>query len=382
MRLSRLMLSGLLLLSAGTASSSPDREARGTITLPAPSGSRPVGTAIVEFTDRRREEPWTAAPRDSRRLLVQLWYPTHASARGSRAPYVPRGEQLPWLRESSASHPEVVTHALMNAPVAGQRLPVIVFSHGMNSTRTRYTAFFEELASRGFVVAAVEHTYWNTGTVFADGTVVTESSGMPGRTELSSDEIDQMMAAGVAVMAADDAFVVDRLRELAGGRPRGNPFAGHLDLTRVGAFGHSMGGMAATMACLDYSAFAACLSLDGPFYLMHLQPRPATKPFLLLLNSDWGAKSPAKIARTYLAAWAAPTVAIISGSHHSTYSDTPLVDPTVGSPERSARSAIGSLVAAFFETHLAGRSVNLNALLDETPAVQRIPLEQAGNPTP
>jgi len=115
---------------------------------------------------------------------------------------------------------------------------------------------------------------------------------------------------------------------------------------------------------------------------MQLQPRPATKPFLLLLNADWGRKSPAKIARTYLAAWAAPTVALIDGSHHNTYSDAPLVDSTAESSERSARSVIGSLVAAFFETHLAGRSVNLDALLDQTPAVQRIPLEQAGNATP
>lgn len=270
-----------------------------------------IGTTTFAFTDSRREEPWTIDAADSRKLVVQIWYP---------------------------------------APL-GRGLKVIVFSHGMNSTRTRYTGYFEDLARRGFVVAAVEHTYWNAG------------AGMSERTELTSDEIDEMMAAGVEVMAADDAFVVEKLRELAAGHPRGNVLEGHLDLRRVGIFGHSMGGRAATRACLDSTAFAACLSLDGPLYSMHLQPAPMAKPFLLLLNAESGPKAAERIARTYLAAWAAPTVAIIRGSRHNTFSDA--------SDDPRARATIGSIVAAFFETHLGG-----HATVVEDPSIEYVDLHR------
>jgi predicted dienelactone hydrolase len=41
------------------------------------------------------------------------------------------------------------------------------------------------------------------------------------------------------------------------------PFAGHLDLSRIGVFGHSIGGMAAARACqIDYR-IRACSDQDG-----------------------------------------------------------------------------------------------------------------------
>jgi pimeloyl-ACP methyl ester carboxylesterase len=72
--------------------------------------------------------------------------------------------------------------------------------------------------------------------------------------------------------ANDIRFVLDQLTRANVTGSSALPFAGHLDLTRVGAFGHSFGGIAAAHACQLDRRFKACLNEDGlvgkkPFYL-------------------------------------------------------------------------------------------------------------------
>lgn len=51
--------------------------------------------------------------------------------------------------------------AIWHAPLAlkedGPRFPLIVYSHGLGSNRTMYSTICCEMASHGFIVAAIEH---------------------------------------------------------------------------------------------------------------------------------------------------------------------------------------------------------------------------------
>ena len=71
--------------------------------------------------------------------------------------------------------------------------------------------------------------------------------------------------------ADDIRFVIDRLTAINRNAAAGPPFAGRLDLARLGAFGHSAGGQAAAHACQVEPRLRACLNQDGlaafaPYY--------------------------------------------------------------------------------------------------------------------
>ena len=72
-------------------------------------------------------------------IPVAVWYPTEAQA--SEQP-------LGLFRQTVA----------LNGPVQGQRLRLIVISHGNGGTKDGYYATALALAGAGFVVAALEHT--------------------------------------------------------------------------------------------------------------------------------------------------------------------------------------------------------------------------------
>jgi predicted dienelactone hydrolase len=52
---------------------------------------------------------------------------------------------------------------------ASARCPLVVLSPGFTSPRSTLTALAEDLASHGYVVAGIDHTYESYATAFPDG---------------------------------------------------------------------------------------------------------------------------------------------------------------------------------------------------------------------
>src|SRR5215469_17228750 len=136
-------------------------------------------------------------------------------------------------RDITAVPPETLSTIRTNA-VAGARPsghpgghPLVVLSPGFTNARSALTGLAEDLASHGYVVAGIDHTYESFGTAFPDGRVTTcLAREVPRR-----DRWEHV----VAGRAADVSFV---LSELAGAHPAW-PGAALVDPSRMGMAGHS-----------------------------------------------------------------------------------------------------------------------------------------------
>jgi hypothetical protein len=208
-----------------------------------------------------------------------LFYPTDRDAPGVRAAYFPHLKEVEayeerfgrdFFRESYGnSYKTIVTlrsHAVVDSlPAAGTgQFPILVFSHGGGIPVLYYTAIIENLVSHGYVVAAVEHTFDGATIVFPDGRIVTQS-GWDEDSQRSPKERAAFHAARHRVGAQDNRFVLDQLeRANASGLP-GVPagLRGRLNIDRVGALGHSLGGMISVMCGHKDKRFRICLNLDG-----------------------------------------------------------------------------------------------------------------------
>jgi hypothetical protein len=136
--------------------------------LPAPTGPYAVGTLTRYWVDTTREH---------RELMVQFWYPAQASASAPLACYMQHAQVLgnafgvPGFFFRHLNH--LPTQALSQVALASDRptYPILLFSHGLGGVRTQNTFQCQELASHGYIVAAVDHTHYAAGVIFPDGRV-------------------------------------------------------------------------------------------------------------------------------------------------------------------------------------------------------------------
>ena len=258
--------------------------------LPEPTGPSPAGTTSLWLTDVSRPDPW-AAGENARELMVSLWYPAVPSD-GRPARYMTPAESGLQLtsRDITGVPPDVLSTVRTNAvsdatPAGGQRsLPLVVLSPGFTNPRSALTALAEDLASHGYIVAGIDHTYESFGTAFPDGRVTTCLARQARRRGTGSQE---KVAAG---RAADVSFV---LGELTGPHPAW-PGAALIDPSRIVMAGHSAGGAAAIAAMLADSRIRAGIDMDGATHAP-IPDHGLSRPFLFLgkqANYTQGAEVP------------------------------------------------------------------------------------------
>jgi predicted dienelactone hydrolase len=339
-----------------TSATAPSADDTPVLSLPEPTGQYPVGMTPVHLVDDDRADPWR--PERRRELMVSVWYPA-----------LPYGEPAPYTTEAvsaaiveSANLPvapdiltTVETHSHDRAPALPGRRPLVVLSPGAGLSRESLSSLAEDLASRGYVVAGVDHTYEARAIEFPDGPV---APCLLCERENSA-EVGAWVTRGRAL---DIGFVLD---ELTHGRLwRHGPT---VDARHVAVVGHSIGGAAAAAAIVDDRRVDAGINMDGTFQV-DFPESGMDRPFLMLGSAshqpgasdgtDWP-DNRARLGATGL--W----LQIPTASHMSFADQLMFLDqlgiPWPGEFVSGARGVeiTNAYVGAFLDRHLRGRAAPL-----------------------
>jgi Platelet-activating factor acetylhydrolase, isoform II len=323
-----LMTAAAILVVLGLRAAASQAVAPATFDLPPVTGRYAVGTTAWRLTDRSRQETFTASG-EFRQVEVLAWYPAAASRRGRRAPYLREGlaevQSFATLFGAATTAFDglqaVRTHAELDAApaVTPAKFPVLVFSHGYTGIPSAYTALLEDLASHGYAVLSVVHPYEASAATLADGRVVSmldkdgkllsgiqdvfaewnaedQTMASVTRTEDRADQLRLLRGylgglhhTDIALKrwVDDTKLVLDRLSSLAPGSA-GAKLAARLDVSRLGVFGHSMGGVAAGQVCVEDRRCRAGLNLDGIPQYGTMIDTPGPRPFLMIYSARPG----------------------------------------------------------------------------------------------
>jgi predicted dienelactone hydrolase len=347
--------------------------------IPSPSGPHQIGTRIYELTDESRKELYSGKD-EARRFQIQIWYPADVAPTDERAQWMSRADiYAPAISKDILELPSFfLDHlALVNIPAykestvepTSDGYPVILFSHGWNGFNAQNTGQALELASHGYVVVGVQHTYGAVITVFEDGTIAKNNpNALP--SGVSDDEYDIAAKKLVHQWAGDLAFALDFLQTK--NADANSPFNQSLDFSRVGVYGHSTGGGAAIQFCGTDDRCKALLGQD-PF----MQPvsfevleNGASQPSFFMFSQVWHDRIGSlnnRLFDVYSANSADVYSAVyIEGTDHYDFADLPLLSPLA--PQLGLKGPINGkrvtvivddYLLSFFNLALKGEATDL-----------------------
>ncbi len=323
--------------------------------FPTPTGPYAIGTFSRVLTDPSRTNRYGLPTNSS--FMCTFWYPAEPPAAGYLpGPYTDRAvaadrsfyDHWGYSNQWTSAVPQFVGRAVPGLPVAvgTNRFPAILHSHGYTCDRRLNAQSAEELASHGFVVAAVDHVDCHA-TVYPDGRVcyvppgsyTNEAAGVPSRTNDL-----QCLLAELARADSDDSLL-----------------AGRLDLGHIGVTGFSFGGGTAAETCRADPRIKCAALLDGYVnftYYPALYSQGLQKPFLAMnrtVLTDGFPDFSFFSQRLFSLATTNATWLKIANTKHFDFSDWAWsVDLTAGS--RPGAVAIDACLVWFFETYLNGET--------------------------
>jgi len=346
------------------------------IKLPSPTGPHIIGTETFHLIDSSRSEWFTPEiDNDFRELMVQVWYPA-SSKSGEPIPYL---DNLSIRKKALAdagglptflvSHIDLTkTHSYENASIKYGTYPLLVFSHGITGYRQLSTSLIEDLASHGYIVAALDHTYDCNLTVFTNGKTADYRSDITGH----PDSV-QIRRQQLNTRVADIRFIINSLFSIEKYKKNISPY-------NIGVLGHSYGGATSIQAAYEDNRIHAALTLDSWMNPVpdHIINDGIDQPFLYIGRPHWNdsdyPNSPDRLTRFSANLSNVSFHYILEGSRHLDFCDAPLFSPlsdffleTGTIPAKRAVFIINTTVRSFFDKHLKNESNDFPNNLNKYP---------------
>lgn len=191
---------------------------------PEPTGEYNVLEAKYTWTDESRAETFSDAG-GSRKVTVRVWYPE-------------------------------------NCP---ERTPLVIFSHGAFGFSGSNYSTCTELASRGYTVAGIDHTYHSLFTADTDGNITIADTGfindvMKNNTEDDPEKEFSDSHSWLELRVEDINFVINKIISLA---ETNDAVFTNTDTSKIGLIGHSLGGAAAAETARRRNDITSVVNLDG-----------------------------------------------------------------------------------------------------------------------
>jgi hypothetical protein len=140
--------------------------------------------------------------------------------------------------------------ALQGKIVAG-KFPIIIFQPGFTYSTSDYENYITNLVSHGYIVIGI-NSYHNTSMMVDAKSLKANEPELPNNLFIKNGNAD--------VAVSDLNYVLDNIKSFKTNST--DPVFQAMDLTRIGAFGHSLGGFSIYRNSRNHTKLAAAIALD------------------------------------------------------------------------------------------------------------------------
>ncbi|KAG9010432.1 hypothetical protein FRB94_010395 [Tulasnella sp. JGI-2019a] len=268
--------------------------------------------------------------------------------------------------------------AHMKSPPTGERWPLMLFSHGVGCSRLMYSSYCGEMASRGYVVAAIEHrdgTGPSSTIRTAQGTTQKldwlQWSDLiwPDLAEQPKDDTT-LRHEQIALRLAETEEVIKALQQVSRGEPVlqttltpvNLEFGKWIDASRPIMTGHSLGGSLAIAAAADSRFnFSHVIATDPAMQRLEPWTGKISYPLLIITSEEFVIQE--DFIRTVRMSKSAKSASIftIAGATHPSFSDIHLILPNLVNRLMGLGCSPGLVVDKTIQTSMAFLTGNVQA---------------------